>query len=118
MLDALKKLFRYKRIDLEAKMRPTPECTFGGVGEVEFELWSDGAAALEASLKQSGVPNGSDLEVFCGGRSISVLPVAGGYAKVYLTFAENQTPPAISAGDEAEMRLDGVVMYKGTFRRD
>jgi len=35
MLDFLKKAFRMKTREFEAKLRPTPECTFGGVGEIE-----------------------------------------------------------------------------------
>ncbi len=49
MLDALKKLFRVRTLDLEAKLRPTEICTFGGVGEVEIEVWSDGTRSRPPS---------------------------------------------------------------------
>jgi len=58
MLEFLKKMFRFKKLDPEAKLQPTPECTFGGVGEVEVEVWSDGTASVELSLEHSGAPNG------------------------------------------------------------
>ena len=118
MLDFLKKLVRFKRVDLESKLRPTPECTFGGIGEVEVEIWSDGTASLEASLKHSSVPNGSDLDIYWSGSKLITLPVAGGFAKQVLIFSEDQSVPEIKAGDEAELRLGDQVLYRGSFRRD
>ncbi len=118
MLDWLRKVFSYKTVDLEAKLRPTPECTFGGSGEVEVEVWSDGNASIEAELKNSGVPAGTELELICANARIMNLAVTGGYAKQTLTFSEPRKPPRIEAGDTAELRLDGRVMYNGTFRLD
>lgn len=118
MFDALKKLFRFKRSEVEAKLSPTPECTWGGVGEVEVEHWSDGGVSIEASIKHSGVPDGTELEVWCAGNRITSLLVARGYAKAYVNSGAATQSPVVGIGDEAEFRHAGSTLYRGTFRRD
>ncbi|NND65525.1 MAG: hypothetical protein HKM24_06140, partial [Gammaproteobacteria bacterium] len=81
MLDLLKKIFRYKKQDLEANLQPTSSCTFGGIGEVEYELWSDKTATVEASIKHSSIPDGSQIDVQCRGQKITSIMVNGGFAK-------------------------------------
>ena len=73
MFEALKKLLRYKRSEVEASLNPTPECAWGGVGEVEVEVWSDGGVSIEASIKHSGAPDGTELEVYCSGNHVPGL---------------------------------------------
>ncbi|MDH3583301.1 MAG: hypothetical protein OER86_03720 [Phycisphaerae bacterium] len=120
MLNLLKKIFRIKLRELEAKLDPTPDCTHGGRGEVEIESWSDGSVGLEVSIKHTGLPDGTQLEVICGGEAVSAITVRGGYAKEKITFTpEDQTTLRdCKSGDEAEMQQDGQALYRGTFRRD
>lgn len=118
MFEALKKLFRYKRSEVEAHLNPTPECTWGGVGEIEVEVWSDGTVQIEASIKHSGVPDGTELEVCCSGNRVTTLLVNGGYAKVYVSSGDGSPLPEVGIGDDGELRHDGKTLYRGQFRRD
>ena len=118
MFNFLAKFFRSKRGEVEAKLYPTPECQFGGVGEVEIETWSDGAVELEVSIKHTGIPDGTKLDVCFGGRKVLSLVVAQGYAKQWLKSSPQVVIPAINIGDEAEIQYQGNTLYRGQFRPD
>ncbi len=118
MLDFLKKIFRFKTKELEANLQPAPGSSHGGRAEVEVEFWSDGEMQIEASVKHSGLPDGTKLDVNCGGRTVATLTVMGGYAKQMVKPSPMSQPPAIDVGDQADMSSNGTVIYSGTFRRD
>lgn len=117
MFSFLSKIFRVKQKEVEAKLLPTPQCTYGGVGEVEIETWSGGSVKLEASLKHSGLPDGATIAVHLAGRQILTLQIAGGYAKQYMQ-SEERAIPDINIGDLAEMKYNSQVLYRGQFRPD
>jgi hypothetical protein len=118
MFEFLKKIFRTKRSEIEAKLAPTPDCTWGGVGEIEIESWSDGAVQVEASIKHSGAPDGTELEAWGAGHHLAGLTVRGGYAKAYVSLSADALAAPIVSGDEAEFRSGGDTMYRGAFRSD
>lgn len=118
MFEFLKKMFRVKRSEIEATLAPTPECAWGGVGEIEIETWSDGAVQVEASIKHAGAPEGTALEVYGAGRRLAELTVRGGYAKAHLSLTADALAAPIVSGDEAEFRSGGSTMYRGAFRPD
>lgn len=116
MLGFLKKLFVVQTSEFEAKLRPTPECTFGGVGEIEVSMFSDGKIQLELSLKHSGAPDGARLDFYSGAELLGTVTVKGGYAKSYDKLLDRTLD--ISNGSPAELRMDGVTLYQGEFRPD
>ena len=118
MLSFLKKVFRIKTSELEAKLHPVPECTYGGVGEIELETWNDGTASLEASIKHAGIPQGTVIEFYWSGQQLASLNPAGGYGKTRVQYTEMQMPPQVQVGDEAEIRVGGQTLYRGQFRPD
>lgn len=118
MFNFLSKLFTVKRKELEARLLPTPECTFGGVGEVEVETWSDGSISLEASLKYTGFPDGTEAEFWFGGKKVLSVLLSGGYGKEMLRSADGNAIPAVHTGDPAEIRCQNQLLYRGYFRPD
>ena len=118
MFNFLSRFFRVKQREVEAKLLPTPQCAFGGVGEVEIETWSNGFVQLEASLKHTGLPDGANVLLFCGGRQILTLQVTDGYAKRYLSAENGQEIPDMRVGDQAELRYQNQILYTGQFRPD
>ena len=118
MFKFLAKIFRTKQQELEAKLHPTPQCQFGGVGEVEIEFWSDGVSKLEASVKHTGIPDGAELDVCIRGDKVLSLIVNQGYAKQWLNSGHGVAIPAVRIGDQAQLRYQGTVLYQGQFRPD
>lgn len=116
MFGFFKTIFKHKTKELEAKLLPTAECTYGGVGEIEISFYSDGEIKLELSLKHSGVPNQSRLEFYSGNDLLGTAEINGGYAKNYVTLS-NRTVD-ISIGSIAELRINGTTLYGGKFRPD
>ena len=118
MLDFLKKIFTYKKKELEVKLRPTSECTHGGVAEIEVEYWSDETISYEVSMKHSNFADGTQLEFVSGTRTIATVTTSNGYVKhSEYKIAPGQFPD-IKIGDEAQVRVNEEVLYKGNFRRD
>ena len=117
MLSLLSKFVRPKTHELEAELHPMPGCTYGGVGEIEIEAWSDGATSVEVSLKHSSIPNGTPVEFYCQGMFIAVLNSMGGYAKQEFRQPAGSFPN-VEPGDEAEIRIQGQTLYSGLFRQD
>ena len=116
MFGFLSKLFRLKTKELEAKLQPTNDCSFGGVGEIELKVYNDNSAEIELSLKHSGVKDGAKLEFYSAGVVLGNVVSKGGYAKVYKKIAKLNFD--ISVGSSAELRVDGKVLYYGQFRLD
>ena len=116
MLRFFSKFFRIKTKELEAKLLPTAECSFGGVGEIELNFFNDGEIRTELSLKHSGVPDSTNLEFFCDGVLIGTTEVSGGYAKKYETISNRNIKADV--GSIAELKINGAVLYKGQFRPD
>ena len=116
MIGFLKKFFVIKTSEFEAKLRPTPECTFGGVGEIEVSMFSDERIQLELSLKHSGVPDGARLDFYSGRELLGTVSAQGGYAKSYDKIMDRTLD--IANGSPAELRIDGVTLYRGEFRPD
>lgn len=113
-------LFRRSR-ELEADLHPTPDCTLGGKGEIEIETWSDGAGRLEASIAHTGLPNGAQVDVFCGEHHVTSLVVQSGYAKAVIDKPADGAgfdETLASIGAEASFRHDGATIYRGIFRPD
>jgi hypothetical protein len=116
MVTFLKKFFRFKTKEVEAKLRPTAGCTFGGVGEIELGWFTDGSVKAELELKHSSVPDGSEVEFMADGRRLGAAIVQRGFAKAYETLsAESFT---VKEGSKAELRLNGDTVYEGFFRPD
>ena len=118
MFEFLKTLVNIQIKDIEADVFPTPECIFGGKGEVEFELFQNGNASIEFEVKRTTIPDGTVVEVLGGGNYIGELVVQGGRAKQCLKFEEGQSQPQLEIGDTAEMIIHGQVCYVGTFCQD
>jgi hypothetical protein len=116
MLRLLSKFFRIKTKELEAKLFPTPDCSFGGLAEIEAKLFGDNSAELKLSLKHSGVRDGSNLEFYSSGVNLGSAECKGGYAKIYKKV--DGLNSKISLGSKAELRIDGKVLYTGEFRPD
>lgn len=118
MFGFLKTIINVEIKDVEAKLMPTPECVYGGIGEVEMEVFSAGNAKIECEIKHSGIPDGTQVDVVVGGNTIATLMMQGGRAKARLAFAEGDSIPQADIGDTAEMEINGQVCYRGTFCRD
>lgn len=118
MFEVLRRAFRTKRSEVEATLGPTPECAWGGVGGIEVETWSDGAVRIEASIKHSGAPDGTDLDVYGAGHRLTALTVRSGYAKANVSLGADALAAPIISGDEAEFRSGGRTLYRGAFRPD
>lgn len=116
MIGFLKKILRFKSQELEATLRPTAACSYGGVGEVELEWYSDGRVCAELTLKHAGIPDGSTVEFYCDGRRVGVAVMQGSFARGYETL--DAAAFTVKSGAVAEIRLDGVVLYTGQFRPD
>ncbi len=116
MYDFFKKVFRLKTQELEAKLRPTSNCTYGGVGEIEASWFSDGTIEIELSLKHSGVPDSASLEYYANGTPIWSGSSKGGFLKSSERFSGG--PVSIQVGSRAELRVDGELLYEGQFRPD
>ena len=107
-----KKLFARKLRELEAKLYPV--CSYGGKGELELRWYSDGAIKCELSIEHTTVPSGSNLEFYANKSFVGSVLINEGSGKSYsnLKFSD------VIVGSEAEIRLDGVVLYKGIFELD
>jgi hypothetical protein len=117
MFGFLAKLFRTKK-EIEAKMFPAAGVTYGGKGEVEIDLWSDGEAKVEAELKYTSIPDGSQVEVVCAGQTILMMATTNGFAKFEQRFQVGQDLPEIKIGDQCEFHINGSLAYQGQFKRD
>ncbi len=117
MFKFFSKIFRVKSSELEAKLSPTPDCKFGGVGEIEIETWSDGEIKVKVSLKHTSIPDGTRVEFICGGHNLAVVNTVNGYAKKYLKPVQDGFL-SVNIGDEAEVRVEGCSLYRGQFRPD
>lgn len=115
--DLLAKIFKTKTIDLEAKLRPIASCTFGGVGEIEIECWSDGTGSIELSLKHAGVPDGTKVEFSANGVPLGNGLTVGGFLKQRISVTERDLPN-VKVGDTGAIVIDGQTLYSGTFHRD
>ena len=118
MLNFLKSLVNAQVLDVEAKLFPSPGCTFGGKCEVELEVFHAGNARMEIEIKHTGIPDGTPVEVVAGGMTIATVQPVGGFAKEYLEYAEHQVHPELAVGDLVEMRIAGQTCYSGTCRKD
>ena len=118
MIEFLKTVFKTKNIELEAKLQPTPDNTFGGKAEVEFESWSDGTGNIEAEIKHSGIPDGTEVEVVCGGNPIAKMAVLNGFAKAIHEFDDLNPTPNFSTGDRVQFLLEGIPIFQGQFIPD
>lgn len=118
MLEFIKKLFKTKRKELEAKLQPTPDTSFGGSGEVEIDTWSDESVTFEVEIKGSTIPDGTILDVYCRGVRVTSFPVQGGYAKRVLKPSAGAAARHLKVGDPAEFHVNGAVCYRGQFRPD
>ncbi len=116
MFGFLKKIFRVKTRELEANLYPSPTCTYGGKGEVEISWYSDSSIELELSLKHSGVPDGSEVDFYCGRDKVGTVTVRGGYVKSKEIYHDMDVD--IPAGTSAEIRLQGSVIYQGQLQPD
>ncbi len=110
MFSFLKKFLKYEVKELEAKLHPTAECQFGGVGEMEITWLSDGSSKAELSLKHSSIPNSVTLEFYGAGELIGKSTVQNGYTKSYHNLTEAGSSVEVNA--PAEIRYDGVTLYQ------
>ena len=118
MFDFLRKLFAaHVKTEWEADLHPTPECGDGGKAEIEIEIQSNQPTKVEAAVKYSSIPDGSELEVHFGGECVMSFNVYNGYAKKK-ELLDAAVVPMIQAGDEAQICFQGVILYRGQFRRD
>ena len=118
MFGFLKNVISYEIKDIEAKCLPTPDCFYGGVGEIELEVFSSGNANLECKIKHSGIPDGTDVDVVVGGNNVATFTMQGGRARCQVSYTDGQIIPHAEIGDTAEMEINGQVCYRGVFQRD
>ncbi|MCO6430804.1 MAG: hypothetical protein J5J00_08075 [Deltaproteobacteria bacterium] len=118
MLGFLKKILRVKLEELEAKLLPTQQCSFGGAGEIEVKSYSDGSVMLELSLKHTGIASGQKAEFYCSGELVGSAIVQNGYAKNFIRLEPGARKPMMTVGSTAEIRVGGTILYCGTFRPD
>ena len=119
MFGFLKTIIDYEIKDVEAKLTPTPECLYGGIGEVELEAYSSGKTNLECKITHSGIPDGTQVNVVINGNIVDTLTMQGGRARNHQTIAaDSPATPKADVGDTAEMEINGQVCYRGTFYRD
>ena len=119
MFEFLKTIIDYEIKDIEAKLSPTPGCLYGGIGEVELEVYSSGKANLECKIKHSGIPDGTEVNVVINGYIVDTLTMHGGRAQNHRTFsADAPTSLQAEVGNTVEMEINGQICYRGTFYRD
>lgn len=118
MFNFLKSIVTYKVKDIEAKLFPAPGCTYGGKGEVEFEVNSNGVAELEVELKHTGIPNGCIVDVVANGMTLASVSPMNGFIKQHFEFNEIDQQSTLESGDIIEMKIDGQTLYSGSFQRD
>ena len=118
MFSFLKSIISYQVIDLEAKLMPTPDCSFGGKGEVELEVFSSGNARMEIDIKHTVIPDGTPVDFVYNGSTFATVTPFRGYARERFSFGEQQVYPEFAEGDTVEMRIAGQTCYTGTFYRD
>ena len=120
MFGFLKTIVRSKVLDMEAKLFPTEACTWGGQGEIEVELFSDGQGKIEFELEYSSLPPGSIVTVFVAGIHVGEFITSQGKKSKEVIFLNDSVRPIpqIEIGDPAEMLIDNEVCYRGQFRRD
>lgn len=121
MFGFLKSIVRTKVVDMEAKLFPTEACTFGGQGEIELEIFSDGQGKIEFELEYSNAPAGSIVTVFVAGAHVGeFVTSAPGQKTKEVVWLNDSVPaiPQVQIGDPAEMQIDGQICYVGQFRRD
>jgi hypothetical protein len=120
MFGFLKNIVRTKVVDMEAKLFPAEGCTWGGQGEIELEIFSDGQGKIEFELEYSSVPPGSIVTVFVAGTHVGEFVTSPGQKSKEVVWLNNSIPaiPQVQIGDPAEMQIDGQICYVGQFRRD
>ena len=118
MFSFLKSLVNVQVIDLEAKLFPTPDCNFGGKGEVELEVFKAGHAKMEIDIKHTVIPDGTPVDFVANGLVFATITPFRGYASERFSFDETQSYPEFAEGDIVEMQVAGQTCYTGMFQRD
>ena len=118
MLRFFSKMFRFKVREYEAKLLPTPNCRYGGRGEIEINCYSDGSATFELSLKHSSVPDGERIEFYCLGSIIDSAISQRGYVKKHIRFNNISDVQDQLLHSEAEIQIRGTALYRGSFHFD
>ena len=116
MFKFLGKIFRFKSKELEAKLYPNANCPHTGAGEIEASFYTDNTISIELSIKHSRIPTGTKLEFYADGKNLGDVLSKNGFGKKYLKLKNSNLD--LNVGSNAEIRINGAVMYEGQFRPD
>lgn len=87
-------------------------------GEIEWKRYDDGSTVLEVKFLRLKVPDGAAVEVWVEGQRVGQAPARGGYGREVFTAGPGEALPAVGNGSPAELRYQGQVLARGTFRPD
>jgi len=89
------------------------------MGELERKTYADGSERLKISFGGlKSIPSLARVSVVIDDTETCELPVEKGRARLDLRSEERASVPTVAVGQVVEIRLDGQVLLRGTFRPD
>lgn len=111
---------RHIEEELEARLEPVtgrPEGS-GARGKIERKRYRGGAERLKFKCRGIGLADGTPVTLLIAGCVVGQLTIAGGRARLDIEDTAPGTVPNVSAGDFAELCVDGKAIISGGFQHD
>ena len=87
-------------------------------GEIEVSTDDNRERRTEVEIDRLSVPSGAPVSVAIDGSVVCESQVNRGRGRRELRSSKGDTIPAVGSGSVAEIRYNGEMLLRGTFRRD